>query len=109
RDDVRGCNWLARRLPELTGVIDSAPATWELAPDQERRLMFDAIIRFLRNVAGPSGTLLVLDDLQWAGHDAIDLLAAVIRSAGASVQVIGAYRDTEVAPNDPLAAMLADF
>ena len=71
--------------------------------------MFDAVIRFLGNVAGARGTLLVLDDLQWAGRDAVDLLAAIVRSATAPIRVIGAYSDTEVAANDPLAVMLADL
>jgi tetratricopeptide (TPR) repeat protein/transcriptional regulator with XRE-family HTH domain len=109
RDAVRECDWLVRMLPELAGTLPEATATWAHAPDQERRLMFDAAIRFLGNVAGPRGTLLLLDDLQWAGRDAVDLLAAIVRRAAAPVRVIGAYRDTEVAPNDPLGVMLADL
>ncbi len=109
RDEMKDCGWLVRLLPELTGVIPEESATWTLAPDQERRLMFDAVIRFLGNVAGQRGTLLILDDLQWAGRDAIDLLATIVRSAAAPIRVIGAYRDTEVAPSDPLAVMLADL
>ena len=38
--------------------------------------MVAAVARFLANVAGPAGTLLVLDDLQWAGPDALDLLVS---------------------------------
>lgn len=109
RKDLDGCRWLVRMLPELTGTVEEGAATWMLAADQERRLMFDAVIRFLGNVAGPSGTMVILDDLQWAGRDAVDLLAAVIRSAATPIRVIAAYRDTEVAPNDPLAAILADL
>src|SRR5205823_5591830 len=55
-------------------------------------------------------TLLVLDDLQWAGPDALDLLATLDRSAAeVPLRVIGAYRDTEVQPQDPLSVMLADL
>src|SRR5207248_9091495 len=74
------------------------------------------------NVAGPAGALLVLDDLQWAGPDALDLLATLARSAVPSppqawgpragarpLRVVGAYRDTEVGPQEPLAALLADL
>ena len=47
-------------------------------------------------MAGPAGTLLVLDDLHWAGPDAVDLLAALLAAAGSPpVRVIGAYRDSE--------------
>ena len=37
-----------------------------------------AVARYLANMAGPAGTLLVLDDLQWAGPDALDLLTALV-------------------------------
>ncbi len=56
-----------------------------------------AVIRFLRNISGPAGLLLVLDDLQWAGADACDLLATLVRTAThIPLRVIGAYRDTEL-------------
>jgi predicted ATPase/DNA-binding XRE family transcriptional regulator len=110
RADLKGCAWLVRLLPELAdGPIPPLP-TWTLTPEQERRLMAEAVIRFLSNVAGPSGTLLVLDDLQRASPDALDLLALLVRSAtGIPLRVIGAYRDTEVQPPEPLFTLLADL
>lgn len=110
RDALDGCSWLVRLLPELaeTALI-SAPRS-SLAPDQECRLMVGAVGHFLKNVAGASGTLLLLDDLQWAGTDALDLMAALVRSSGETgVRVIGAYRDTEVRAADALAILLADL
>jgi predicted ATPase len=81
RSALRGCAWLVRLLPELaTGPIEPLPA-WALAPAHERRLMFEAVVRLLTNVAGPAGVLLLLDDLQWAGSDALDLLGTLVRSA----------------------------
>src|SRR5262249_42219108 len=57
---LRGCARLVGLLPELaeTGMV-SQP-TWTLPTEQERRLMFDAVARYLANVSGPAGTLLVL-------------------------------------------------
>src|SRR5207302_3436279 len=80
RGDLRGCAWLVRLLPELAdGPIEPLPA-WTVPPEQERRLMYEAVARFLANVAGPEqGTLLLLDDLQWAGSDALDLFATLVR------------------------------
>ena len=106
--DLAGCAWLVRLLPELEGVVDPLPAG-KLQPEQERRLMYAAIARFLVNVAGPAGTLLVLDDLQWAGPDALDLLLALARRAALPLRIVGAYRDTEVRPADPLGVLLADL
>jgi tetratricopeptide (TPR) repeat protein len=107
---LAGCEWLARLLPELAehGLL-SAP-TWTLPPAQERRLMFVAVGRLLANMAGPAGALLVLDDLHWAGADALDLLATLVRSAVPScLRVIGAYRQTEVGREEPLSLLMTDL
>lgn len=77
--DLQGCSWLMRLLPELAETSLVPIPQWSLPPEQERRLMFAATRRYLANVAGPSGILLVLDDLQWAGQDALDLLIALLR------------------------------
>jgi predicted ATPase/DNA-binding XRE family transcriptional regulator len=110
RTDLRGCAWLVRLLPELaTGPIEPLPS-WTLPPEQERRLMDRAVGRFLANVSGPAGTVLLLDDLQWAGADALILLATLVRAAPEPpLRVIGTYRDTEVAVHDTLVGVLADL
>jgi len=105
--DLAGCAWLVRLLPELAGALEPLPAV-ALAPEQERRLIHAAVARVLTNVAGPAGTLLVLDDLQWAGPDALDLIDSLARTCAAA-RIVGAYRDTEVRPADPLGLLLADL
>ncbi len=109
--ELAGCTWLARLLPELTELVGEPPASL-FPPAQERRLLAGAVARYLANVAGPAGTLLVLDDLQWAGRDALDLFVAVV-GAAPSVRVIGAYRSTEASsPHGdahPLSDALADL
>ena len=87
-------------LPELAppgapGPGDGGPAAG-VRPEQQRRLLVSSAGRLLRAVAGPAGTLLVLDDLHWAGPDAVDLLAALLAAGGSPpLRVIGAYRDSE--------------
>jgi predicted ATPase len=71
--------------------------------------MFAAVGRVLAHAAGPAGTLLVLDDLQWAGADALELLASLLQAPARPLRVLGAYRSTEVAPQSPLAVALADL
>jgi tetratricopeptide (TPR) repeat protein len=104
---LAGCGWLVRLLPELAEILEPVPAG-TLPPDQERRLMVAAVGRVLANMAGPAGTLLVLDDLQWASADALDLLAILLRTS-TPVRIVGAYRDTEVRPSDPLGLLIADL
>jgi tetratricopeptide (TPR) repeat protein len=110
RLNLEGCAWLVRLLPELLESQVLAAPAWTLPPEQERRLMFSAVARYLANVAGPAGTLLVLDDLHWAGTDALDLLQALVRTPPERpLRILGAYRDTDISPQDPLAHLAADL
>ncbi len=107
--DLHDCAWLVRLLPELAvSPIAPLPA-WSLTAEQEYRLVVKAVRQFLANIAGPAGTLVLLDDLQWAGADALELLDQLVRSPLAPLRVVGAYRDTEMSPSHPLAGALADL
>lgn len=110
RDDLQGCRWLVRLMPELVEVAGVPVPSWELPPDQERRLMFTAVRRFLANVSGPSGTLLVLDDLEWINSDGADLLRALLQgTADQSLRIVGAYRQADHSPEDAWHGLLADL
>jgi tetratricopeptide (TPR) repeat protein/transcriptional regulator with XRE-family HTH domain len=107
---LQGCDWLARLLPELAGVGHSLVAPATLPSAQEQRLMFAAVERYLSNISGRAGTLLVLDDLQWAGADALDLLTHLIRSTRVRrLRVLGAFRSTETPAGRPLSTLIADL
>jgi predicted ATPase/DNA-binding XRE family transcriptional regulator len=106
---VRESRWLVRLLPELAPLLPEPPTSTWLEAGQERRLLFDAVARLLAHLAGDEGTVLLLDDLQWAPADALDLLTALTHEATSSrLRIVGAYRTTDVRPADPLALMLAD-
>jgi tetratricopeptide (TPR) repeat protein len=123
RRALSGCAWLVRLLPELLETAVVPAPSWMLPPEQERRLMFAAVARYLANVAGPAGTLLLLDDLQWAGGDALDLLDSLVHVAAAAappagmpeqaaaprLRIVAAYRSTEVDAQHPLGALHADL
>ncbi|MBE3561127.1 MAG: AAA family ATPase, partial [Ktedonobacteraceae bacterium] len=108
RADLQDCAWLARLLPELAEQGLLPLPTVQVSPEQERRLLFAAVARYLTVIAGPAGTLLVLDDLQWASADALDLLLTLIRTLPL-LRVVGAYRITEVSLQDPLSAFLSEL
>ncbi|HZC79857.1 MAG TPA: AAA family ATPase, partial [Ktedonobacterales bacterium] len=110
RTCLQGCTWLVRLLPELADIAGVPMPAWTLPPEQERRLLFSAVERFLANIAGPTGTLLVVDDLQWADADGIDLLGTLAHTSGdRPLRIVGAYRTTEVHPEDRLAVLLGDL
>jgi tetratricopeptide (TPR) repeat protein/transcriptional regulator with XRE-family HTH domain len=117
-DVIRQAGQLDLLLPELALAGPQPPSGertpgWSdasIASDQRRRLLYAAVDRCLRAVAGEAGVLLVLDDLQWAGPDAFDLLRAVVPAAGSTpVQLIGAYRDSERATDAHLQEFVADL
>jgi len=108
RTELQACAWLVRALPELAfGPIEALPEA-TLTPEQEGALIAQAVMRFLANVAGPAGTLLTLDNLHHADAGALELLARLVQTAPVPpVRIVGAYRDSESARGDALAALLA--
>jgi transcriptional regulator with XRE-family HTH domain/tetratricopeptide (TPR) repeat protein len=109
-DSLRGCDWLVPLLPEL-GECGALRVPMSSAPPaQERRLVFRAVRRFVANVASLDGTLLLLDDMQWMGPDAGDLVAALAHGRDLPpLRIVAAYRDTEVPPASQLAVLVADL
>jgi transcriptional regulator with XRE-family HTH domain/tetratricopeptide (TPR) repeat protein len=110
QDCVDGCDWLAGLIPELAEAYDLRPPLHEVSASYEQHFMFAAVERFLSNVAGRTKSLLVLDDLQWAGADGLQLLAHLVRRSGRlRVCVLGAYRSIDVPPGHPLFTLKADL
>jgi tetratricopeptide (TPR) repeat protein len=110
KQHAQACPWLVRLLPELAEIDGVPVAGWSLPSEQERRLMFAAVVRYLMRVSGPAGTLLVLDDLHWAGPDALDLLQTIVRiPTDRPLRVLASYRDTDVTGTDPLTFLVADL
>ena len=60
-------------LPELALSGGPGPgeggAPTKFQPEQQRRLLVSSAGRLLHALAGPAGTLLILDDLHWAGPE----------------------------------------
>jgi predicted ATPase len=70
--------------------------------------MDEAVARFFSNIGKESGTLLILDDLQWAAGDAIDMLAMLAHSR-ATLRMIGAFRQNEVGGRHSLESLMSDL
>ena len=91
-------------IPELEFVIGKQPPVVEL-PLQDARGRFQLVFRrFLSVFARPEHPLaLFLDDLQWLDTATLDLLRHFVTDPDVRhVLLIGAYRDNEVSPADPL-------
>ncbi len=101
---------LATLLPELITRLGELPASAPLPPEQARFRLYEAIGMFLQAIGAPHALVLTLDDLQWADTASLDLLCHVARhQQGAHLLVVGAYRESEVAPRSALARTLTEL
>jgi DNA-binding SARP family transcriptional activator len=99
---------LAQLLPELRGA--DAPEPPALEPDAARFRLFETVTSYLTKGAEQRPLVLVLDDLQAADEPSLLLLQFVARALGRSrMLVIGAYRDLDPLPCDPLVSTLAEL
>jgi DNA-binding CsgD family transcriptional regulator len=97
---ARTSDAVVRLAPELPGVPDAGP--------HDRFALFDAVTRFFGGVAEETGLVLVLDDVQWADADSLQLLAHLTREATrARLLVVATLRPAELDP--ARSAVLADL
>ena len=79
-------------------------------PEAQRHLVLQGLAALLAAAAGIAPTVLVLDDLHWAGQQTLDVLRYVARTAPVGqLLVIGTFRDTSDAAGARLSATLADL
>jgi DNA-binding SARP family transcriptional activator len=100
----------AQLLPDLRELFPDLPEPPELEPESARFRLFEAIATLLRNAAAERPLVLVLDDLHAADEPSLLLLQFVVRElADSRVLVIGAYRNVDPVPTDPLTTALAEL
>ena len=104
-----GAAELAQVLPELRERYPDLPLPSSAEPESVRFRLFDATAEFLRNAAQRRPIVLVLDDLHAADAPSLLLLRFLAREVGSTrLLLLGAYRDVDPLPGDPLSAMLAE-
>jgi DNA-binding SARP family transcriptional activator len=100
---------LAQILPELRELYPDLPKPASLDSDEARFRLMQATAELLRNACAARPTVLVLDDLHAADPASLVLLRFLTRELG-SIQlvVLGAYRDVDPVPGQPLSQMLVE-
>ena len=79
-------------------------------PETERFLLFSAVSGALVELAASVPVCLVLDDVHWADTQSVALLKHVTSAASSSaLQVIVAFRDSDLGTDHPLSAVLQDL
>jgi DNA-binding XRE family transcriptional regulator/DNA polymerase III delta prime subunit len=112
RASLQDCGWLVNLLPEVDDMVMGIPAAERrLGISPGRRLISTAMARFLRNISGPAGVLLLIDDLHLADTDTVELLSYLMRATPlhTTLRVIGAYRHTDIDSSPGLTRRLADL
>jgi DNA-binding SARP family transcriptional activator len=100
---------LAQIVPELRERFPDLPAPPALESDAARFRQFDAVAEFLRNASEGRPIVIVLDDLHAADAPSLLLLRYVARQLGSSrMLLLGAYRDVDPIPGQPLTEMLVE-
>ncbi len=101
---------VVKLAPELAEKIGHVQPNPPLEPGAERARLLEQISAFLLNVAMERPTLLLLDDLHFAHPGSLDLLETlVLRSAGTSLLVVGAYRDVALERTNPVNHLVASL
>lgn len=104
--DALGANAAAvvEIVPELALIIGSPPPLPPLPPAESEQRLHIAFGQFVTALATRSHPLLVfLDDLQWADVPTLRLIEYLAQEGrDCALLLIGAFRDNEVQPGDPL-------
>jgi DNA-binding SARP family transcriptional activator/tetratricopeptide (TPR) repeat protein len=104
-----GAAELAQVLPELHDILPGLPEPTPPVSEGARFRLFDATVEFLRNAAEDRPIVLVLDDLHAADAPSLLLLQLVARGLGSSrILVLGAFRNVDPIPSQPLTELLAE-
>ncbi len=103
---------LTALVPDLAPVLgDDVPAVPRLGPAETRARLALAVQRFIQAAGTREHPLVLsLDDLQWSDAASRDLLRELLLGPRqGALLVVGAYRDSEVGPGHPLAALLDEL
>ena len=104
---------LVRLVPALNDLVPDLPPLVRSDPRAEEHRLYTAVASWVAEASRRDGLLVVLDDLQWATAPTLRLLQHVLRSVAgdpeARVLVVGNYRGTDVGPDHPLVAAIAEL
>jgi eukaryotic-like serine/threonine-protein kinase len=104
-----GATDLAQVLPEVRARFPDLPAPPPLESEAARFRLFDATVAFLRRASESRPIVLFLDDLHAADTPSLLLMRFLARQLGSTrMLVLGAYRDVDPLPRQPLTEMLAE-
>jgi len=102
-----GAPEIASVVPSLRQAYADIPSMPELPADQRRRLVFNAVLEYVRRASMKSPAVLLFDDLHWADEPTLALFAHLApHLASMRMLFLGTYRDVELDVGRPFARTL---
>jgi len=99
---------LGLMIRALGSRLGFTPSSTTADPQAERYLVFAAAVDLLVRASEDQALVIVLDDLQWADKQSLQLLRHVVASIEPlRVLIVVTYRSTDLAQSDPLVETLA--
>jgi diguanylate cyclase (GGDEF)-like protein len=98
-------------IPDVEFIIGRQPEVEPLGPEESQNrfnMVFEKFINIFTAAAHP--LTIFLDDLQWADAASLNFIKTIMTgTATRYLLLIGAYRDNEVSPHDPLSITLDEI
>ena len=90
---------LVKLLPELATPLPNLTASPPLAPEQEKRRLFEALKHFLIRLSATSPLLLTIEDLHWSDDTSLEFLLYLARHViSHPILLLLTYRSEELHP-----------
>ncbi len=107
----RFINNFAHLVPELQRMLPQLPISPLPESQHDPLRLMASVTQFIRRAATPERPwLIILDDLQWADQNSLDLLLYLGRHLPSmALMLIGTYCDLDLPPGHPLLATLREL
>ncbi|MBN1956382.1 MAG: tetratricopeptide repeat protein [Anaerolineae bacterium] len=111
--DEQNCRLLSHFMslvPEIRHMLPHLADPPPLDPEQEQLRLMASLTQFIGRATKERPWFLILDDLQWADPNSLELLRYLGRHLPSmALLVVGTYRDTELGRDHPLRETLRDL
>ena len=99
----------ARILPDASALFPNLPLPPSLEPRQEQLRLMSSLTQFIRQATAERPWLLILDDLQWADQNSLELLRYLGRHiASMPLFIIAIHHDSDLPAGHPLGNILRE-
>ncbi len=97
-------------IPQGHKMLPDISPPSPLEPEQEQLRLMSSITQFIKQATRERPWMVILDDLQWADDNSLELLHHLGRHLpGMALMLVGIYREDDLGPDHPLRETLRDL